>query len=143
MTRLLLSILIILAFAGCRKENNPIPLEEIASIVGKWRVVEYRQVRGDSTTTQQVPKQNSWVYEFRYDGVVLNENGYVPCCLPSLYFLNGNEFKPKPAKPAELDPSCAYSLCAACPEMKITQTSPDSLTIETCQGSFTTFARED
>lgn len=143
MTRLLLSLLVLIAFAGCKKENDPAPLHEIASIVGKWRAVESRQTLGDSTTTRPVPKQNSWIYEFRFDGVLLNANGYVPCCLPSQYYLNGNAFKPKPAIPTELDPSCAYSLCAACPEMNVTQTSPDSLVIETCKGSFTTFAREE
>ncbi|MCE6988639.1 hypothetical protein [Dyadobacter sp. CY323] len=142
MTRFLLSILILLAFAGCRKENNPIPLREITPIVGKWRVIDQRQVRGDSTIIEPVPKQNSWVYEFRYDGVLLNESGYVPCCLPSQYFLNGREFKPKPDKPAVLDPACAYSLCAACPELNVTQTHPDTLFIETCKGNFKTFVRE-
>jgi hypothetical protein len=98
MIRLLLSILILLALAGCKKEEDPTPLREIASIVGKWHAVEYRQTRGDSTITQLVAKQNAWVYEFRVDGVILNKNGYKPCCLPSTYFLNGNEFKPNPSK---------------------------------------------
>jgi hypothetical protein len=143
MTKSRLFILMLLTFAGCKKENNPVPSPEVASIVGKWRAVEYRQSRGDSTITQPLTEENSWVYEFRFDGVVLNERGYVPCCLPSIYYLNGKEFRPDRTVPAELDPSCAYSLCVACPEMKITQTSPDSLTIENCKNYFTTFVRKD
>jgi len=141
MTRQSLIIIILLTVIGCKKENET-PLPEITSIVGKWRATEYRQTIGDSTTIQPLSRVNSWTYEFRSDGIILNKNGKIPCCLPLEYFLNGKQFWPKPVIPAELDPVCAYSLCAACPEMQITQTSSDSLRIETCKGSFTSFVRE-
>jgi len=141
MKRLPLLLLALFAFLQCKKENRD-PMPGIASIVGKWRIVENRQTLGDSIVTEAVPKVNSYVYEFRFDGVLLNSSGYVPCCLPSHYFLNGKAFVPAPATPVELDPICAYSLCAACPEMKLTQTSPDSLAIETCAGSARVFIRE-
>lgn len=141
MKRFLHLTLILFAFTQCKKENRD-PLPEIASIVGKWRVVENIQTRGDSVITDPVAKAQSYVYEFRYDGVLLNAGGYVPCCLPSKYSLNGTPFVPNPATPVELDPVCAYSLCAVCPEMKLTQTSPDSLVMTTCPGSARVFVRE-
>ena len=142
MSRSLLIICLLFAFLQCKNEDIE-PLQNISSIVGKWRVVEYWRTSGDSTITQTVSKEKSWVYEIRSDGIILNENGNKPCCLPPKYFLNGKEFEPKPAKKVELDPICALSLCATCPELRITQTSPDSITIETCPGYATVFIREN
>ncbi len=136
-----LYVLVLFAFVQCKKENRD-PLPEVASIVGKWRIVEYKQIRDDSTVTQKVSNADSYLYEIRYDGVLLNEAGYVPCCLPVEYSLNGKAFTPKPATALELDPVCSYSLCAPCPEMKLTLISPDRLTMETCTGYFSTFTRE-
>jgi hypothetical protein len=142
MTRLSLFVLFLFVLTECKRED-PEPLAEVESIVGKWRAVQTTQTLGDSTTTQSVPNANAWVYEFRFDGVLLNKNGNRPCCIPSIFLLNGNEFKPSPSIPVELDPSCDYALCASCPEMNITQTSPDTIRIETCKGAFTTFAKEN
>ncbi|MGN7888304.1 hypothetical protein [Dyadobacter sp. 22481] len=141
MKTLSLFILALFVFVQCKKENRD-PAPEVISIVGKWRVVEYKQIYGDSTVTQPVAQASSHVYEIRYDGVLLNGNGYVPCCIPSSYSLNGTAFVPKPAKPVELDPICSYALCRGCPEMKLTQTAPDSLVMETCEGSLSILVRE-
>ncbi len=141
MKTLSLFILALFVFVQCKKENRD-PAPEITSIVGKWRIVEYRQTSGDSIVTRPVLRANSYIYEFRYDGVLLNGNGYVPCCLPSEYSLNGTAFVPKPTAPVELDPICATSLCGICPDIKLTQTAPDSLVMEACGGALGVFVRE-
>lgn len=137
-------VLIVLAFVQCRENRNvdPVPLPEIASIAGKWRVVAYSQALGDSMITDTVARENAAFYVFRYDGVLVNENGYMPCCLPRNYFLNGNFFEATPLKPVEYDPGCQYVYCAGCPEMTITTPTADNLLIETCQGTFTSLVRE-
>ncbi|QRR02482.1 hypothetical protein [Dyadobacter sandarakinus] len=141
MTRLLTSVLFLIALTACKKDSIA-PVEEIAAIVGKWRIVKQQYNIADSTVTEAVPRGSSWVYVFRADGVLVNENGYKPCCIPEQYSLNGKEFKPEPANPAIFDPFCANVYCVSCPEMSITHTTPDTLVIETCSKDFKTFVRE-
>jgi hypothetical protein len=141
MNRFSLLVLILLAFSQCKKDD-PEPFPEIALIVGKWRVVSYSRTVGDSLITSPVSKENSSIYEFRFDGVLLNEKGNMPCCLPQKYIFNGNVFEAKPHAPVLPDPSCIYVDCAPCPEMKITRPMADSLLIETCEGFYTSLVRE-
>lgn len=144
MSKLSLVFLVLLVFLQCRKDDkvDPEPIPEIASIVGKWRVTNYIQTVGDSLFTSPVAKENSLLFVFRFDGVLVNENGYMPCCLPQKYFLNGNLFEAKPLAPVEYDPGCKYVDCAGCAEMTIKRPTADSLLIETCKGSYTTLVRE-
>lgn len=141
MNRLAAFVLILTSIVACRKDNL-VPEEEVAGIVGKWRVVEQQYTIGDSTVKAEVPEENAWIYLFRPDGVLVNENGYMPCCRPQQYFLNGKWFEPKPAIPALLDPFCANVYCAYCPEMSVKQLSTDVIVIEICDGNFQTFVRE-
>jgi len=136
--------MVILTSVQCREDKkvDPEPLPKIASIVGKWRVIAYTQTLGDSLITDSVAKENSYLYVFRFDGVLVNEKGYMPCCLPQKYFLNGSLFEAKPLAPAEFDPSCEYVYCAGCPEMRITRPTAVSLLIETCKGSYISLVQE-
>jgi len=144
MSKLSLVFLVLLAFLQCRKNNkaDPEPLPEIASIVGKWRIVAQIQTVGDSLITNPVAEENASLYVFRFDGILVNEKGNMFCCLPQNYFLNGNLFESKPLVPVEYDPGCKYVDCAGCPEMTIIQSTSDSLLIETCKGSYTSLVRQ-
>ncbi|GGB96508.1 hypothetical protein [Dyadobacter sediminis] len=139
-----LFILTFLAFVQCRESRkvDPEPLPEIASIAGKWRVIAYSRASGDSLITDTVTTENAAFYVFRYDGVLVNENGYRPCCLPQNYFLNENFFEAKPLKPVESDPACQYVYCGGCPEMTLTTPTADNLLMETCKGTYTSLVRE-
>ncbi|KAA6438334.1 hypothetical protein FEM33_16700 [Dyadobacter flavalbus] len=139
-----LFILIFLAFVQCRESRkaDPEPLPEIAAIAGKWRVIGYSRASGDSLITDTVARENAVFYMFRYDGVLVNEKGFRPCCLPQNYFLNGKFFEAKPLKPVEFDPACQNVYCAGCPEMAITTPAADNLLIETCKGTYTSLVRE-
>jgi hypothetical protein len=140
MKRFSVAMLLLFAFGQCKKDD-PEPLPEIASIVGKWREVAHVRIIGDSTITEVIPNEYSNVFEFRYDGAFLNERGKVPCCLPPTYFFHGVEFVPRPQASAEPDPLCASTYCAPCPEMRITQPIADGIIIEAC-GTVTSYTRE-
>jgi len=135
-----ISILIVMLFAmaGCKKhEPNPIP--EIAPIMSKWRPVERIDSKGD---TISVASEQTDFLVFRFDGVIVNEAGYKPCCSPNSYILNGQRFEVKPQAPVQEDPSCIYVDCFVCQDTKITQLSENELLIEYCLGNSIKFVRE-
>ncbi|MCE7060300.1 hypothetical protein [Dyadobacter sp. CY343] len=143
MNKLLLILLVLIGFSQCKKDNPaPEPLPEVASIVGKWRVIAYGRTVGDSLVTEPVPAGERTVYEFRYDGMLLNEKGYLPCCISQRLVIDGKLFVPKPLGPVESDPSCIFLDCAPCPQVSITRPTADNLLIEPCTGIFMTLARE-
>lgn len=135
-------MLLLLVFTQCKKKEDPEPLPEIASIAGKWRVTAYSQTEGDSLVTTPASDGQPTIYQFRFDGAFLNENGYMPCCLSQKFTLNGQPFEQKPLAPVYVDPSCSLVYCMPCPEMIITTPIADVIMIETCKGNFMTLVRE-
>jgi len=143
MKKLITFVLLLTVFTQCKKREDPEPLPEIASIVGKWRVTAYSHIAGDSLVTTPASDGQATIYQFRFDGAFLDENGYMPCCLPQKFTLNGQPFEQKPLAPVKLDPICSSVYCITCPEMKITTPIADVIMIETCKGNFMTLAREN
>jgi len=137
MNRLILFILIGFAFTTCKKDERD-PVAELAAITGTWKPIA--RTSSDFVTTP-VTNPEPDVIEFRYDGVMLNKNGFRPCCTPLSYTVNGIYMNIKPQAPAELDPVCATASCLSCQNFQVMQDNPDEL-ITYCNGFSTRFVRE-
>jgi hypothetical protein len=143
MNKLLLILLVLFGFSQCKKDNPaPEPLPEVASIVGKWRVIAYGRTVGDSLVTTPAAAGDKEIYEIRFDGMFLNEKGFLPCCMSQKLVIDGQVFVPKPLAPVKSDPGCMFLDCMPCPQIKITRPVADNLLIEPCTGLFLTLARE-
>lgn len=138
MKKISIAILAMLAMAACKKDKTD-PIPEVASIVSKWRPVSYIRAGGD---TVSLVGQDVNLLIFRFDGVMLNEKGYKPCCSPDSYMLNGKRFEVKPQAPVEEDPSCIFVDCIKCEDLKMTLLSDDELLIDYCLGTSTKYVRE-
>lgn len=143
MNRYLLLFLMAFALVDCKDKKDPEPLPELKDLVGKWRLVEYEYIRGDTVVKDVVSKENSRFIQFRYDGILLDELGQSSCCPPSSYLLNGNTFEIKTigaAPPA--GPNCYLVLCGVCPQWQLTLQG-DSLSTQACTDSKTRYVREN
>lgn len=133
MNRTIRLILLGLALTSCKKDAPEEIPREISGIVGTWRSVEYTKFMGDSIDTGLIPKELSRVIIFRFDGVMLEENGMQPCGTPSTYLLNGQLVEIKPHAPIPTTMDCRGMTSVPCPEhFKITQKSANEIVTEYC-----------
>jgi len=137
MNRIVLLVLLLFAFTNCKRDERD-PISSFAGIAGTWRPIEH--ISPDSVTVP-VTNADSNIVIFRFDGVMLNKNGYKPCCAPTSYTVNGIFMEVKPLIPVELDPICALVNCGSCPDFRIINSKPDELTTY-CEGYSTRFIRE-
>ncbi|TLU92061.1 hypothetical protein [Dyadobacter sediminis] len=137
MNRLIHFILLLFAFTNCKKdERDPVAL--LASLTGIWRPVERTS---PDFVTVAVTNAEPDILEFRFDGVILNRNGFRSCCTPNSYTVNGVYLNITPPLPAELDPLCIAASCVSCQDLHVIQNKPDELTMY-CNGNATKFIRE-
>jgi hypothetical protein len=132
-------ILFLLAFSmmwsGCKKDSNDDPLPEVAGIAGKWRHTETEKTENGKTSWSPVVNYDEPTYiSFRYDGVIVDNEGLPQCCGPDSLKINGVPFKIVPKSDLPVNPACAYVDCVGCAIWEITQTG-DELIISTC-GTF-------
>jgi len=133
MNRGILFILLGLALANCKKDEPEEIPQEISGIVGKWRSVEYTQMMRDSTVTGSIPRELSRVIIFRFDGVMLEENGMQSCGTPNTYLLNNHLITVKPHAPVPTTMDCTGMTGARCPEhFKINQSTTNEIVTEYC-----------
>nr|WP_295921995.1 hypothetical protein [uncultured Dyadobacter sp.] len=143
MNRYLLLLLTILALTDCKDKKDPGPLPELQELVGKWRLVGYEHVNGDTVMKESVRKENSQLVQFRYDGILLNELGQSSCCSPSSYLLNGQVFDIKTIGAAPpTSQQCYLVLCGTCPQWQLTLQG-DSLAVQVCTDSKMMYLREN
>lgn len=139
----MLLLLITFALTHCKDKKDPGPLPELQGLVGKWRLVGYEHVNGDTITREVVRKENSQLVQFRYDGILLNELGQSSCCPPSSYLLNGKTFDIKTIGTAPpTSQHCYLVLCGVCPQWQLTLQG-DSLAVQVCTESKTMYVREN
>lgn len=132
MNKNILLILLGFAITNCKKDE-PGPPPEVASIVGRWRTVEYTEVKGDSILTHSIPKEQSRIIIFRFDGVMLEENGKQSCGTPGAYLLNDKLIEVKPQEPVPTTIDCTGLVGIWCPEyFKIIQRSSNEIATEWC-----------
>ncbi|TLU90310.1 hypothetical protein [Dyadobacter sediminis] len=137
MNRIVLFVLLLFAFTNCKKDERD-PISSFANIAGTWRPIEHTS---PDSVTVPVTNAESNIVVFRFDGVMLNKNGYLPCCAPTSYTVNGISMQVKPLIPVELDPICALVNCASCPNFRIVKNKPNELTTY-CGEYSTRFVRE-
>lgn len=94
------------------KEKQLTP-EEIQPLVGKWKL-DAIEPAGDVKKWEPVASKDGYVFEIRYDGVILDANGLPACCVPSYLVYQGNKFTIEPKEKLAPNPSCALVLCMAC-----------------------------
>lgn len=140
MNKVLLFILTLIAFVQC-KNDSPLALADIRSIVGEWRMTAYRGKDGSTTVPDTTGQSRSLLIEIRADGVIVDGYGRLSCCPPLKYFFNDREFVPQPTAPVEY-PHCLLVLCGSCPEMRISMPAPDTLLVQSCGGGTSTYVRE-
>lgn len=143
MKRSILFILLGIALANCKKDvPDEIP-QEISGIVGKWRSVEYTKFMRDSTVTGSIPRELSRVIIFRFDGVMLEEDGNQPCGTPNIYLLNDKLIEIKPHAPIPTTMDCTGMTSGPCPDhFKIIQSFTNELSTEYCSVRMK-YVRED
>ncbi|MBB3838621.1 hypothetical protein FHS57_002627 [Runella defluvii] len=102
---------LVLGVFSC-KEKQLTP-EEIQPLVGKWKL-DAIEPAGDVRKWESVASKDGYVFEIRYDGVILDANGLPACCVPSYLVYQGNKFTIEPKEKLAPNPSCALVLCMAC-----------------------------
>jgi len=133
MSRGILLILLGFALTNCKKDAPEEIPPEISGIVGKWRSVEYTKLMGDSIATGPIPRELSRVIIFRFDGVMLEEDGMQPCGTPNTYLLNNQVIEVKPHAPIPRTMDCTGMTGITCPEyFKINQRSANEIVTEYC-----------
>lgn len=124
------------------KDNDDSRASVIQKIVGRWRLIEYEKtqngeklwVKANSTT------QPSHINVDK-NGLILNDQGYLPCCPPEWLTINGNSFKIIRKEGVFTEPICVSASCAPCPNLKIQQ-SGNELIITHCIGLRAKYIRD-
>lgn len=102
---------LVLGIFSC-KEKQLTP-EEIQPLVGKWKL-DAIEPAGDTKKWESVASKDGYIFEIRYDGVILDANGLPACCVPSYLIYQGNKFTIEPKEKLAPNPTCALVLCLAC-----------------------------
>jgi len=119
MKQILYAFLLPILLIGCKKDDFE-PTAQIKDLVGKWRMVAMETtVNGQKIWENASETRESYVV-FRFDGVILNENGDQPCCTPGSLIVNGVPFTIKPLAP--ISSECISASCVLIPYWNLQQT---------------------
>lgn len=130
-TPTILSILLVLFFAGCKKEK--LGPEEIKPLVGRWNL-EAVEFKGPIKQWEPLPATQSDAFQIRYDGVVLTKDGLGTCCGPKSLTLNQKVFSIKPKEAIPRNPQCDLIDCLGCETFEL-ELKNDTLIASSCFGS--------
>ena len=130
MRRIFLLLGMIVLLSDCKKDNDS-PASVIQKIVGRWRLVEYQTTQNGQKVWVKADSARSTHINVYSDGMILDDQGYLPCCPPEWLTINGNQFKVTPRANVFTAPMCAAVLCVACPNLKI-QRSGNEMTTSYC-----------
>lgn len=130
MKKLLFALIIPFVLIACKKDD-PDPVPEIASIVGKWKHIAYEKTENNEKTWVPMNGESSTII-FRYDGLILDSKGLRRCCAPYKYNLNGVPFEVKPKEEVPVNAECSLVDCIGCEAWTIEQTG-DEMIITLCE----------
>ncbi|MPR33737.1 hypothetical protein [Salmonirosea aquatica] len=125
MKRYLYILAIPLFLLNCKKDEVPDPLPTIKELVGRWRLVATETTVDGEKVWESATA--SYYLIFRFDGVILNENGNRPCCTPGSLIVNGVPFTIKPLAPVSSE-FCGNVSCLYMPNL-ILQQNADTLIV--------------
>ena len=114
--------------------------EEISPLVGKWRLEAVEEATGEKKW-KPISAKEGYVFEVRYDGVILDAGGLPACCAPSSLLFNGQKFVIEPKESLPQNPSCALVLCMACDTWEMNLQN-DTLIVRYCSSAGNRFVRE-
>lgn len=122
MKRFLFALLLPILLVGCKKDDFE-PTDQIKDLVGKWRLVAMETTVNGQKMWENAPETRKSYVVFRFDGVILNENGTSPCCSPGSLIVNGVPFTIKPLAPIPTKSSeCISVSCVLIPYWNLQQT---------------------
>ena len=128
MKRFLYALLLPILLVGCKKDDFE-PTAQIKDLVGNWRLVATETTVNGQKVWENASETRESYLVFRFDGVILKENGNRPCCAPGSLIVNGVPFTIKPLAPVPmLDSECINVLCVAMPNL-ILQLKGDTLIV--------------
>ncbi|MFC6193988.1 hypothetical protein ACFP1I_20405 [Dyadobacter subterraneus] len=126
--------LLFILLLGCKKDKIDTQPDEIMKpLVGKWYLAEVEQlVNGEKVWVPFVGYEKIFM-NFRFDGILLDENGKTFCCVPQIYNINNTRFEVKPRAAVSYSANCSTTNCgvAFCSIYDITVSS-EEMTISNC-----------
>jgi len=131
MKRYLYILLVPLLLLNCKKE--PAPLPAIKEVVGRWRLDAVEKTVNGQQIWEKVPADPPSHLVFRFDGVILDENGLPWCCVPDSLIVNGTPFKIKPLASIPENPQCHLVDCAACSSWDLEQKENELTLTSNCE----------
>ena len=141
MRRIFLLLGMIVLLSDCKKDNDS-PASVIQKIFGRWRLVEYETTQnGQKVWVKADTAAQQTFINIDNDGLILDDQGYLPCCPPEWLTINGNQFKIIKKEGVFTAPMCASVSCVACPNLKIQQSDNESETTH-CIGFRTRYIRD-
>lgn len=102
---------LVLGIFSC-KEKQLTP-EKIQPWVGRWKLNAIEPA-GDVKKWEPVASKDGYVFEIRYDGVILDASSLPACCAPKYLVYQGKKFTIEPKEKLAPNPTCALVLCLAC-----------------------------
>lgn len=134
MKRLFYIPLLFLLLLNCKKDKIDTEPEEIMKpLVGKWRLTEVEQIVNEEKVWVPFVGYEAIYMNFRFDGILLDENGKAFCCVPQIYNINNTRFEVKPRASVSYSANCSTTNCgvAFCPTYDI-EVSSNEMTISNC-----------
>lgn len=122
-------------WSGCKKESRE-AAPEMDKLVGKWKGAAYQTVENGEVVWKEWHAEEEGYLEFRSDGILLDEKGLPPCCLPRRYNIDGKRFEAIPTAPVEDNPLCYLVDCASCSELNIEWVGADRIVTYCAESKF-------
>ncbi|WP_221391644.1 hypothetical protein [Dyadobacter sp. NIV53] len=133
-------LLLILLLSDCKKSAvDPETLPEIKNIAGKWRSDSYERTINGKKVWEKVTAN---YIIFRFDGVLLENNGLPACCTPESYNINGKPFQIVPKTPLDHNPQCDLIDCIICESWDIEQIDNEMIITYCIMGGRIKYVRE-
>ena len=121
--------LIFVVWLSCKEKNIPAPI--LKPLVGKWRLVANEYLENGQKIWRNAGKQ-SYIISFRFDGVILQEDGLPVCCGPISLSINGENYRISPQENLPVNPTCFLVDCVGCDVWDIALTD-DSFILDVCK----------
>jgi hypothetical protein len=123
--------LLLLISTSCINEQNFYFEDELQSIVGKWKKISIQNDKSNPNKWINVQSNNTFDIIISPEGVLLDKDGFVPCCSYPFIKINEKLFTVK-SNNYRLSPICAYVDvgCEGTNTLNTTIYHPDTLIIQ-------------